>query len=116
MSAPISATDIARHLGLLARQLEDARTQLDTWDEESVRARADFEVAEARAYIAAQGSIEERKRQARLAVEELWLTVELADMKVRKGKRAMVVLEKRISVGQSHGAAVRAEVSLTGVA
>lgn len=112
MSAPLTATEVARALGKLALELDDARTQLDEWDDEATRARAAYEVAEARAYMAAKGSIPERERQALLAVEEEALAVALADLKVRKGKRLMSVLDKRISVGQSHGAAVRSEVSL----
>jgi hypothetical protein len=113
---PQNATQIALNLASLARQLDEAREQLDKWDEEAVHARAVFEVAEAQAYIGAKGSVDERKRQARLATQEEWLTTELADMKVRKGKRAMTVLERRIAVGQSYGAAVRAEVGLAGYA
>jgi hypothetical protein len=109
----MTATEVALALGRLARQLDDARTELDEWDEEATRARAAYEVAEARAYMAAKGSIPERERQALLAVEEESLAVALADLKVRKGKRLMTVLDKRISVGQSHGAAVRSEVSLS---
>jgi hypothetical protein len=94
----------------LSRQLDALRVALRDADDKAVRSRHRYEVAYAKAFLSAEASnAESRKQIAVLATEIAKLDAELADAVVRDLKRGIDVLRERIHVGQSYGAAVRSE-------
>jgi len=112
MTTPQTATDVAANLAHIARQLDGAVRDLRTLDEESVRARSRFEVAFAKAFLSAAGSMDVKKQEAILATETQKLDAEIADQKVRSQRALIDSLKVRIDVGRSYGSALKAEIGL----
>lgn len=105
-----SPTEVALRLAQVSRMLETAQGELVQADEKAVRARARYEVTEARAFLQAEASnAETRKRIALLAAADEKLDAEIAEQQVRSIKTRIDMLGKQVSVGQSMGAAVRSE-------
>lgn len=106
----LSPTQVALNLAELSRELDTAKDQLRAADIEAVRARHAYKVAYAKAFISAEASNAETKKQlAVLSAQELDLKAEVCDATVRHLKTHITVLRERIHVGQSYGAAVRSE-------
>lgn len=110
--APQTATEVARHLAELSRQLDIAVRELSRLDEEAVRARGRFVSEYARAFLSASGSMDVRKYTANLETADRALDADLADQKVRSAKEHIRALSTRIEVGRSYSAAIRSEISL----
>jgi hypothetical protein len=114
MTAPMNANEVVLNLADLGRQLDAAVRQLRTFDEDSVRARARYEVLFARHFLNGNSSVDARKQQARLDCEKEWLDAEIADQKVRSQKALISSLGVRIDIGRSYGSAIKAEMALAG--
>lgn len=99
----------------LSRELAELSKGLDELEADMVNAREDFTLAHAKAYLAAEGSVETRKAIAITETHNERLTAETAEALVRGRKRQMQTLLARIDVGRSAAAALRAEISLGGV-
>lgn len=105
-----SPTQVALTLADLSRQLDTTQAEVETADEQAVHARHAYKHAFARAYLQAEASnAETRKQMAISNTEALDLAAEVADLQVRNLKGRITVLRERIHVGQSYGAAVRSE-------
>jgi hypothetical protein len=114
VSTPQNATEVAQSLGQLAVQLDHAVRDLARLDEESVRARARYEVLFAKEFLTGAGSVDARKQAARIVCEKEWLDAEIADQRVRSQKAMISALGVRIDVGRSYGSAIKAEMQLVG--
>lgn len=117
MSGPVNATEVALQLARLARDLDETVNSLKTADEDATRKRSAFDVAFSKAFVNAQGSVDQRKHLAVIETYPLRDEAEVADTVVRHLRRRIDAIKTRIDVGRSYGAAVRAEISLgqTGV-
>lgn len=96
-------------LSELSRLLDSATSEAAELDEGYVIAKQRFEVAYARAYLAAEGPVDSRKAQAVVACSDLSLAVELAGAKYRAVKERIRTLAVQIEVGRSLGSAVRSQ-------
>ena len=88
-------------LAELSRLLDKATDEIAEADEESVRAKQLYEVAYARAFLDAIGSMELRRQIANFETREENLIMELAQAKVRAIKERIRTLGTQIEVGRS---------------
>lgn len=114
MSSPLTASDIASGLLVLSRQLEKVSTDLDAADVALVDAKHAADIAESRAFLEAEGSMDMRRHIAKLETDELRFRAEMAEAAVRQGIRARDTIKVRIDVGRSANAALRAEIGALG--
>lgn len=88
-------------LAELSRLLDTATQEVATLDEEAVRAKSAYEVAYARAFLGAVGSMDLRKQIATFETQDTNLHYELAQAKVRACKERIRTLGTQIEVGRS---------------
>lgn len=104
-----SQQQVVVRLSELSRLLDAATSEAAELDELYVVAKQRFEVAHARAYLAADGPVDSRKAQAAVACADLSLAMELAGAKYRAVKERIRTLGVQIDVGRSVGSAVRSQ-------
>ena len=97
---PIHAEYLER-LAELSRMLDKATDEYAKLDEESVRAKQTYEVAYARAFLDALGSMDLRKQIAIYETQNENLTYEISAAKVRALKERIRTLGTQIEVGRS---------------
>ena len=88
-------------LAELSRLLDKATDDYATLDEEAVRAKQHYEVAYARAFLDAIGSMDLRRQIATYETQTENLHAELAAAKVRALKERIRTLGTQIEVGRS---------------
>lgn len=88
-------------LAELSKLLDKATDEIAILDEEAVRAKQLYEVAYARAFLDAIGSMDLRRQIATYETREQNLTMELAQAKVRAIKERIRTLGTQIEVGRS---------------
>lgn len=110
MSELLTPQAVVRQLSELGRQLDTAVEMLRTAELDAVEKRSAADVAESRAFVSADGSVELRKHKARIAVERLEHDALVAEALVRHLRKQIDAIHTRIEVGRSYGAAVRAEL------
>lgn len=88
-------------LAELSKLLDKATDEIAILDEEAVRAKQLYEVAYARAFLDAIGSMDLRRQIATYETREENLTMELAQAKVRAIKERIRTLGTQIEVGRS---------------
>jgi hypothetical protein len=110
MSSTLSPNEVVVRLAQLSRLLDNAQGELELADENAVRARQRYEVTYARAFLEAEASNAETKKQkAVLEAADAKLDAEIADQQVRALRSRIQVLRDQVHVGQSIGAAKRSE-------
>ena len=114
MTAPATATEVALNLARLARDLDQTVHALQSADLEATQKRAQFDLEFSRAFVAEQGSVDQRKHLAVVSTHRQRLEADVAEAVVRHLRRKIDALKVRIDVGRSYGAAVRAEIALGG--
>ncbi|WP_328439176.1 hypothetical protein [Nocardia puris] len=114
MSVPQNANEVVLALAKLARQLDEATRALNEADVAAVNAREAAKLAEAKAFLAAEGSVEARKNTALVETHEVRLAAEVAEAGVRGLQRTIRTLQTRIDVGRTYGATIRSEIALSG--
>ena len=110
MTDVLTPQDVVRQLTSLARDLDAAVRVLKDADRDAVLKRHAADIAESRAYVRADGSVELRKHVARLACEKEEEEALVAEALVRHLRKQIDAIQTRIDVGRSYGAAVRAEL------
>jgi hypothetical protein len=105
---------VAARLLRLGALLDDAAAELERRDDAAVRAKQRREVAFARCFLNAAGSIEARKQISILDVADLALEQEIGEALVRSGRERVRTLRDQLEIARSVGAAVRAEMAATG--
>jgi len=103
-----------KRLGELSRMLEAATSEYAELDEAAVRAKAAAEFAADRAFLGGEGSIEQRKAEARVETYRVRLDAELATAMVRHCQERIRTLRSQIEVGRSLNAALRSEFAAGG--
>ncbi|WP_305781534.1 hypothetical protein, partial [Nocardia nova] len=106
--------EVVKQLGKLSKQLDEATQQLNDADVAAVNAKETAKLAEAKAFLAAEGSVDARKNQAIVETHEVRLAAEVADAQVRGLMRTIRTLQSRIDVGRTYGATLRSEIALSG--
>lgn len=113
--ADLTPNAVALRLAELSRLLDACRSELVDADEKAVRARQRYEVTYAKAFLSAEASnAETRKQMAVLQAADAKLDAEIADHLVRSLKTRLTVLRDQVDVGRSLGAAARSEWAATG--
>jgi hypothetical protein len=101
-------------LSELSRMLDAATSEVAELDEIGVLAKAAYEVAFARAFIGADGSVDFRKQRSVLDTADQKLMMELAEQKVRACRERIRTIRDQIDVGRSLNSAVRSEWAASG--
>jgi len=113
MSGDITPTSAVLELARLSRQLDEAGFKIRGAERDAVTKRHEFTVAQAKAFLTAEGSIQARQAQATLDTAGERVAAELAEAEVRIIRSDLRVLEKRMEVGRSVVGVLRAEVEVT---
>jgi hypothetical protein len=108
MTVDTSHLALGAELSRLSRELDSAQRDLVTAEDQAARARHRADLAEARAFIGAEGSVEIRKRLAFEATEVHQLDAAVAEAGVRAARSRLSVLRSRIDTGRSLYSASRA--------
>lgn len=114
MNTP-TTNDVILMLAQLGRELDAKQVEIARLDDDAVRAKSRYEVAYARAFIAATGAEGLRKQTAVLDTELQKLDMEIADQKLRAARQAIQVLRDRLDIGRSLNSAIKSEWSVQGI-
>lgn len=111
MTSDITANNIVRRLAALGRELDAAVEMLKDADTDAVQKRHAADLAESRAFVNAEGSMDMRKHLARLAIDRQESDALVAEALVRYLRNRIKSIETRIDLGRSMNAAHRAELA-----
>jgi hypothetical protein len=109
-TALLTASEVARYLSRLGTELDQTVGILKDADLDAATKRHAADIAESRAFVEADGSMDMRRHKARLAVEHQEMDALVAEALTRHLKTKLRSIETRIEIGRSYGAAVRAEL------
>lgn len=112
---PATPIEMARLLWTLSQELERAHQCLRPLGEQYAKAKANYRVAYAKAYLTAKGAIKEREQAAILTTSQQFFEVDVLEQRLRAAREHVQVVETQIRVLQSMGALMRAEMSLAGM-
>lgn len=101
---------MVKQLSSLTGELQGKTNAYRHAEKDMVTKRHAADMAEARAYLRADGPVEERKRKAAVACELEEGQALVAEALVRVLKAEIREIETRIDVGRTYGATVRAEL------
>lgn len=107
----LTPIEVGQLLGKLTHEIGERLDQLRDADYEHVRLKAEYDRASAIAFKQCSGSIEARRNMVVEMCHGRRLAAEEAAAKVRDIKARIKLLETRIDVGRSYGAALRAEAA-----
>jgi len=107
----LSANNIVRQLAALGRDLDTAVEMIREADTDAVSKRQAADLAESRAFVSAEGSMDMRRHTARIAVERQERDALVAEALVRYLRNRIKSIETRIDLGRSMNAAHRAELA-----
>jgi hypothetical protein len=108
----ITPTSAVLELARLSRQLDEAGFKIRPAERDAVQKRHEFTVAQAKAFLTAEGSIQARQAQALIDTAALRVAAELAEAEVRIIKSDIRILEGRMDVGRSVVGVLRAEAQV----
>lgn len=114
MTAPASAAEVVKNLAALTGELQARVAMLRTAERDAAEKRHAADMAESRAFVNSDGSMDMRKHRARLEADGAESAAKIAEALVRVLRAEIRALETRIDVGRSYGATVRAELSTLG--
>lgn len=114
MSAPANAHEVVRNLTELTRELRDKTSAYRMAEHDAAMKRHAADMIEARAFLSADGSVEQRKNTAKVAADRAENEALVAEALVRVLKAELRSVQVRIEVGRTYGATVRAELSTLG--
>ncbi|GJF06719.1 hypothetical protein [Pseudonocardia sp. D17] len=101
---------IVFHLVDLSMELDRVRADAERYARDWIDAKQAYEVAYSRAILSSgQSSADRRKAEAVVATADLKLHMEITHELMRSAKEAADTIKEQIRVGQSLGAAARAE-------
>ncbi|TWS25378.1 hypothetical protein FK268_09310 [Tsukamurella sputi] len=111
----LTANEVSMHLLALARELDRLTSALNNEDVELARMSEELKLADARAFLGAEGSVDARKAIAVTQTAELRAAVAVKEAVVRGLIRESKALYARIDVGRTHGVNLRSELKTLGV-
>lgn len=103
---------VVQKLLRLSEALDAAVTEYHAVQQRAAEAKRDAEKAEATAFLGAEGSVQARQAQARLAASDERYKADLAERMVLVTRESMRSLQVRIDVGRTLSATVRKEMEL----
>ena len=112
--AMLTPNQVVHQLSALGRELDSAVKMLKDAEVNAVESRHAADMAESRAFVNSEGSMELRKHQARLAADRHEHDALVAEAVVRHLRTHIRAIDTRIEIGRSYGAAVRAELKTLG--
>lgn len=110
----LNQTEVVKRLAELSRLLDGATGDIEHLDDIAVRLKANYEVAYAKSFLGAEGSMDQRRQIAILACANEKFDMEIAEAQVRSAKERINTLRSQISIGQSVSAAMRQQFSAEG--
>jgi hypothetical protein len=113
--APANANEVVNNLRELTKELRDSIKALRDAEQDAAVKRHHADMVESRAFLNADGAMEFRKHQARVAAEKEEGEALVAEAIVRVLRAEIRSIETRIDVGRTFGATVRAELKTLGM-
>ena len=113
MTAPATATEVAKLLIGFGRDLHQIVQQLEAADRDMVEKRAAADLAFSRAFMAAEGSVEARRHLATIETHRQRLEAEVADALVRHLRRRLDATKTQVDIGRTWASALTSELALT---
>lgn len=98
---------ILENLGQIGRDLTVAIAEMETRELAAVEAEGKYKVAKAKAFHAAEGSVQAREYAADIATEELRSDYRIAEAMVRVQREHIRALHARIDIGRTLAATER---------
>lgn len=103
-------TALTLRLAQLSRELDAAQRDLAQAEIDVVRSKHRADLAEAKAFVDTDGSVEIRKRKAFLDSEQHRLDAEVADAGVKAARSRMATLRSQVEIGRTLVSSARAEM------
>lgn len=110
----LTPNNIVKHLSALARELDSTVEALRDADIDAVLKRHAADLAESRAFVMAEGSVDLRRHTARMEAAEEEEAAVVAEALVRNLRQRIRAIEARIDTGRTMSAALRAELNTLG--
>jgi hypothetical protein len=114
VAADLTPNGIAANLIQLSYELDDLVKEYRGLGEGAADAKREAEVAYAKAYMSAAGTVEERRQAAIEAAVDARFIADLAERKVSGCREAIRAVHARIEVGRTLSATTRDEMRLAG--
>lgn len=114
VAADLTPNGIAANLIQLSYELDELVGEYRALGEGAAEAKRDAEMAYAKAYMSAGGTVEERKQTAIEATADERYIADLAERKVAGCREAIRAIHARIEVGRTLSATTRDELKLAG--
>jgi hypothetical protein len=114
VSAPSTPAEVIKGLRELTSELTATNAALKAAEYDGAQKRHAADMAESRAFLAADGSMELRKHTARVAADRPEGEAKVAEALVRVLRSRIREIETRIDVGRTYGATIRAEYKTLG--
>ena len=114
MPAPATSNEVVRNLAHLTRELRDRTSAYAAAEKDAAIKRHAADIAESRAFLAADGPMDIRKHTARIEADRQEGEALVAEALVRVLRAEIRAIETRIDVGRTYGATVRAELATLG--
>jgi hypothetical protein len=115
MTAPSTPADVIRNLSALTEELRAKVSAFRSAERDAAEKRHAADMAESRAFLAADGAMDLRKHTARVAADQKENDALVAEALVRVLRAEIRSIETRIEVGRTYGATVRAELRTIGM-
>lgn len=106
----LTPVEVVKHLGELTASLDRAVTALKLAERDAAEKRHSADMAESRAFLNADGSMEIRRHTARVAADRHEHDALVAEALVRVLRQEIRAIGTRIEVGRTFSATVRAEL------
>lgn len=111
----LTPNQVAANLAALARELDQAIRAIESADRDRVEKRGAYDLAYARAFINAEGSMDIRRYVATEQTHAKRMDADVADATFRHLQRRIAAINTRVDVGRSVNSALKTEMSLTGL-
>jgi len=112
----MTPNQIARNLIDLGRELNRLVADFKDLEIAAAETKREAEVSYSRAYMAAEGTVEDRKQTAIGETADQRYMADLAERQVAACKEAIRAVHVRIDIGRTLSATTRDEIKLAGVA
>lgn len=111
----LTPTQLVQRLIDLELRLDEIVTEYKDLSEAAAEAKREYEVAYARAYMSAEGPVEERKQKTIADTSDLRFLADLGERKVAACREAIRAQHAHIEVARTISATTRDEMKLAGV-
>lgn len=106
--SPLNPVDVENAINGIRERMANGVRVVTNAEAKAKQVRREFDVAYARAYLAAEGSIPDKKYQAQIETMPLREAAEIAEIAFNHAERTAWSLKDELSALQSIGASVRA--------